>query len=437
MLEPVRKREESNAQGGVRVERLLSHCKKLLSERGQALSNSLAQEILELYAELDRRQQGGFFHGLLEGFSPDPKAALTAAERYAAEPSVELFAQLHDAVEPPRQELLRRLNRAPGGMASILKMREHVLHAVREHPELKAVDWDFRHLLSSWFNPGFLQVVRVDWRTPAYLLERIIAHEAVHEIKGWEDLRRRLEADRRCFAFFHPALPDQPLIFVEVALGEEMPGAVAPLLDVTAAHGDPARATVATLYSINNCQRGLRGVSLGNFLVKQVAELLSEELPRLRTVCTLSPIPGFAAWLVTHLRMPVGGRPPALSRALHVVARALATDLSRLVTDPSAAPAQLKPLRGALMALCASYLLRTNPEGEHARDQVARFHLNNGARLERINWGADLSKRGLQQSLGMMVNYLYEHGAIEANHDRFLQGRVMASRHVTSLSIED
>jgi len=436
MLEPVRKREGSNAQGGVRVERLLSQCTELLSERGQAVSNSLAREMLELYAELDRRQQVGFFLGLLEGFSPDPKAALTAADRYAAEPSIEMFAQLHEAVEPPRQELLRRLNRVPGGMAAILKMREHVLHAVREHPELKAVDWDFRHLLSSWFNPGFLQVVRVDWRTPAYLLERIIAHEAVHEIKGWDDLRRRLEADRRCFAFFHPALPDEPLIFVEVALVEEMPGAIAPLLDVTAAHGDPTRATVATLYSINNCQRGLRGVSLGNVLVKQVAELLSEEMPRLRTVCTLSPIPGFAAWLVSHLRTPVGKRPPSLSRALHVIARALATDLSRIATDPLVAHEQLKPLKAPLMALCASYLLRTDPEEERAQDQVARFHLNNGARLERINWGADLSKRGLQQSLGMMVNYLYEPRAIEVNHDRFMQGRVMASRHVTSLSIE-
>jgi len=436
MPEPVKKREGSNAQGGVKVERLLSQCQMLLTERGQAVSNSQAREMLELYAELDRRQQVGFFLGLLEGFSPDPKATLTAAERYAAEPSVELFAQLHEAVEPPRQELLRRLNRAPGGMSMILKMREHVLHAVREHPELRAVDWDFHHLLSSWFNPGFLEVVRVDWRTPAYLLERIIAHDAVHEIKGWDDLRRRLEADRRCFAFFHPALPDEPLIFVEVALVEEIPDRIAPLLEVTAAHGDPTRATVATLYSINNCQRGLRGVSLGNFLVKQVAELLSEELPRLRTVCTLSPVPGFATWLISHLRTPVGKRPPALGRALHAVARALATDLSRLATDPPVAQEQLRPLRGALMALCASYLLRTDPEGEQAQDQVARFHLNNGARLERVNWGADQSKRGLQQSLGMMVNYLYEPRAIEANHDRFIQGRVMASRHVTSLSIE-
>lgn len=423
-------------QGGVKVDRLLSHCTKLLTERGQAVGVSLALEMLELYGELDRRQQVGFFLALLDGFSPDPQAALAAAERYAAEPSIDRFAHLHDAVEPPRQELLRRLNRVPGGMAAILKMREHVLHAMREHPELAAVDWDFRHLLSSWFNPGFLQVVRINWRTPAYLLERIIAHEAVHEIKGWDDLRRRLEADRRCFAFFHPALPDQPLIFVEVALVEEMPDTIAPLLDVTAAHGDPARATVAALYSINNCQRGLRGVSLGNFLVKQVVELLSEELPKLRTACTLSPVPGFAAWLTAHLRTPVGERPPALSQALHVVARALATDLSRLAADPAPAQEQLRPLKGALLTLCATYLLRTGPEGEQAQDQVAKFHLNNGARLERINWGADLSRRGLQQSLGMMVNYLYEPRAIEANHDRFMQGRVMASRHVTSLALE-
>lgn len=424
------------ARGGVKVVRLLGYCAKLLTERGQAVSMSLARETLDFYMDLSRRQQIGFFLGLLDEFSPDPEAVLAAAKRYAEEPSAERLADLHKLAEPPRQELLRRLNRAPGGMAAILRMREQLLHATREHPKLTVVDWDFRHLLSSWFNPGFLQIVRVDWRTPAYLLERIIAHEAVHEIQGWDDLRRRLEHDRRCFAVFHPALPDEPLIFVEVALVDAMPTTIAPLLNAAAAHGDPERATVAALYSINNCQPGLRGVSLGNFLIKQVVELLSAEFPRLRQFCTLSPIPGFAAWLAARLREPEAERPAALAQTVEAVAQGLGTDPHKLImADPSAAAERLKPLRNPLMALCVTYLLSAGAEPEKTQDPVARFHLNNGARLERINWRADDSKRGLRESLGMMVNYVYEPRAIEANHERFLQGRVTASRQVTSLAL--
>ncbi len=436
MLGFMKARRAFRAEGGARVARLLHHCAKLLTGRGQAVSVSLARDIWTLYAALNRREQVAFFVGLLQEFSPDPKRILAAAERYAAEPSGETLEALNRLVESPRQELLRRLNRAPGGTAAILRLREHLMAAAREDPKLAMVDVDLRHLLTSWFNPGFLQVVRVDWRTPAYLLERIIAHEAVHEIRGWDDLRRRLERDRRCFAFFHPALPDEPLIFVEVALVDEMPSSIASLLDAPPARGDPGRARVAVLYSINNCQPGLRGVSLGNFLVKQVAELLAAELPRLRRICTLSPIPGFSAWLLTHLGTQVGARPQPLSEVLHVVARDLGRDLSRLAPDPSQARERLEPLKRPLLALCATYLLSPAPEGEAVQDPVARFHLNNGARLERINWAADLSRRGLQQSLGMMVNYLYDPRAIEANHDRYLQGRIVASRQVTSLALE-
>lgn len=436
MLGIMKGRTVSRTEGGVRVARLLNHCAKLLAERGQGVSLSLAREMWRLYAELNRREQVAFFLALLNEFSPDPKQILAAAERYAAEPSGETLEALNQLVESPRQELLRRLNRVPGGTAAILRLREHLQGALGEYPKLAMVDVDLRHLLSSWFNPGFLQVVRVDWRTPAYLLERIITHEAVHEIRGWDDLRRRLERDRRCFAFFHPALPDEPLIFVEVALLNEMPGTIASLLDAPLAQSDPERATVAVLYSINNCQPGLRGVSLGNFLLKQVAELLSAELPRLRRICTLSPIPNFSAWLVAHLRKKVGARPQPLSEFLHVVARELGRDLSRLAPDPSQARQRLEPLKGPLMTLCATYLLSPVPERDSTQDPVARFHLNNGARLERINWAADLSKRGLQQSLGLMANYLYEPREIEANHDRFLQGRIMASRQVTSLAPE-
>jgi malonyl-CoA decarboxylase len=422
------------ARGGVKVVRLLGYCAKLLTERGHAVSMSLGREMLDLYAELNRHQQIGFFLGLLDEFSPDPEAVLAAAKRYAEEPSAERLVDLHTLAEPPRQELLRRLNRAPGGIGAILRMREHLLHALPDYPELTVVDWDFRHLLSSWFNPGFLRVVRVDWRTPAYLLERIIAHEAVHEIQGWGELRRRLEHDRRCFAFFHPVLPDEPLIFVEVALVHEMPRSIAPLLSIGTEHGDPGRATVAALYSINTCQPGLRGVSLGNFLVKQVVDLLSTEFPKLRRFCTLSPIPGFATWLAARLREPETQRAVALARPLGTVAEEVGIDFPKLITDP-AAPERLERLRDPLLALCATYLLSGRVESEKGQDPVARFHLNNGARLERINWRADESKRGLRESLGMMVNYLYEPRNIEANHERFVHGRIAASSQVTSLAL--
>ncbi len=427
-------RSGGTVRGGVKVAQLLRHCAKLLSERGQAVSRALAREVLALYAELGRPQQAAFFRALLERFSPDPQQVLQAAERYAAEPTADRLAELHRLAEPARQELLRRLNRAPGGTAAILKMREHLQQALREEPALVAVDGDFRHLLASWFNPGFLQVVRVDWRTPAELLERIIAHEAVHAIQGWNDLRRRLEQDRRCFAFFHPALPEDPLIFVEVALLEAMPRAIGPLLDAQAARGDPKRARVAALYSLNSCQPGLRGVSLGTFLVKQVVDLLAAEFPRLRQFCTLSPIPGFTMWLAAQLRQAEAGQPPALARALAAVGGALGPDLLPAVADPAAAE-RLEPLQDPLLALCATYLLSPGQRGEAALDPVARFHLNNGARLEHINWKADSSRRGLRDSCGMMANYLYEPGAIEKNHERFAAGRICASRQITSLTL--
>jgi malonyl-CoA decarboxylase len=436
MLGASGRRAAALARGGIKVARLVEHCAKLLTERGQAGSISLARETLGLYADLDRHQQVAFFQVLLDEFSPDPKAVLEAAQRYGSFPSAERHAELHRLVEPPRQELLRRLNRAPGGTAAILRMRAQLVQALPERPALTPVDADFRHLLASWFNPGFLQVVRLDWRTPAYLLERIIAHEAVHEIRGWEDLRRRLEPDRRCFAFFHPVLPDEPLVFLEVALVDAMPDAIGPLLAAERPRADPQRASVAALYSINACQPGLRGVSLGNFLIKQVVEVLAAEFPRLRRFCTLSPIPGFATWLAARLGTPPPDGPAPLGRALAAVAQQLGAEPSRVAGDPASATARLAPLRNPLRALCATYLLGARTEIEEAQDPVARFHLNNGARLERINWMADPSKRGLKQSLGLMVNYLYEPGAIEANHDRFVHGRIMASRQVTSLAIE-
>jgi malonyl-CoA decarboxylase len=437
VFESVQKQATALARDGLAVRRLAASCRSVLSSRGEAAGVSLAKATLDMYRELDRREQQRFFAVLLAEFSPDPKQVLTAAQAYATEASAANLVRLSAVAEPPRQELLRRLNRAPGGTATILRMRERILELKRDHPELEAADADFRHLLSSWFNPGFLQIVRVDWHTPAYLLEQIIAHEAVHEIQGWNDLRRRLDADGRCYAFFHPALPDEPLIFVEVALMDRIADAVPPLLDAQSASKDPSRANTAVFYSISNCQPGLRGVPLGNFLIKKVVDVLSQELPRLKVFCTLSPVPGFAAWLGPLLEAREAERNEPLARALQAVARELDGNLASIGADAASAAVRLGPAKESLTRLCATYLLHGGDGSEPGQDPVARFHLNNGARLERINWLADTSRKGLRQSLGMMVNYLYAPSAIQTNHQKFVRGEIVASRRVRNLALGD
>jgi len=437
MFESVQKQATALARDGLAVRRLVASCRSVLSSRGEAAGVSLATATLDLYRELDRKEQRRFFAALLAEFSPDAKQVLAAAQAYATEASAANLAHLSAVAEPARQELLRRLNRAPGGTAAILRMRERILELKREHRELEAVDADFRHLLSSWFNPGFLQIVRVDWHTPAYLLEKIIVHEAVHEIQGWNDLRRRLDTDGRCYAFFHPALPDEPLIFVEVALMDRIAEAVPPLLDAQSTSKEPSRANTAVFYSISNCQPGLRGVPLGNFLIKRVVDVLSEELPRLKVFCTLSPIPGFAAWLGPLLEAPEAPGNAPLAQALKVVARdrELHADVAGIAGDAKRAAMRLAPLKEPLTRLCATYLLQCSDGSEPAQDPVARFHLNNGARMERINWLADPSRKGLRESLGMMVNYLYLPSAIQTNHQKFVRGEIVASRRVRALRL--
>jgi malonyl-CoA decarboxylase len=435
MFESAQRRVAALARDGLKVRRLVAGCHELLSGRGEAAGVALARVTLDQYLELDRKDQGRFFAALLRDFSPDPSDVLAAAQGYAAEPSASTLERVMLATEPPRQELFRRFNRAPGGTATILRMRERLLELARDKAELDAVDWDLRHLLASWFNPGFLDVVRVDWHTPAYVLEQIIAHEAVHEIRGWDDLRRRLASDRRCFAFMHPALRNAPLIFVEVALTNGMSDRIGPLLDVRAPAQDPARATTAVFYSISNCQPGLRGVSLGNFLIKSVVELLSREFPRVRTFCTLSPVPGFVDWLTARLRSPGVDDTEAMRAAMATVSAVLGDDLRAIAADPDTAPARLAPVEAPLLRLCATYLLSRGARGEVVGDPVARFHLHNGAQLERANWQADRSRKGLRDSLGMMVNYTYDPQSIEDNHDRFTEGKVVAARRVRALAM--
>ncbi|HRO61372.1 MAG TPA: malonyl-CoA decarboxylase family protein, partial [Burkholderiaceae bacterium] len=289
MFERFRKARQ-DARERADLDQLLDDCRQLLTARGESNSIAIATRALDNYRRLGAESRRGFFEVLARDYDPDPVKVLQLAQQYADTRSPDALIELSQISDPPRQALLRRLNLAPGGTGTLVAMRTALLDRLRHDDSLRAVDADFHHLLSSWFNPGFLQLVEVDWKSPAELLEKIIKHEAVHEIDGWPDLRRRLEPDRRCFAFFHPALPGEPLIFVEVALLAEMPAAIAPLLArKTESQLDPDKFRVAAFYSISNCQPGLRGVNLGNFLIKRVADRLASDLPKLRQFCTLSP----------------------------------------------------------------------------------------------------------------------------------------------------
>ncbi len=410
-------------KGARSIDRL---CEDLLSGRGEASGMALAQAVLEAWQRLDKPGRLAFFNLLKERFGPDPEALDKAIERYREAPDAAAIAALHLASEPRRQELLRRLNLAPEGTHVLVQMREALFEAIEVEPDLKAVDTDFRHLFGSWFNRGFLVLRRIDWRTPANVLEKIIRYEAVHEIQGWDDLRRRLEpADRRCFAFLHPQLVDKPLIFVEVALTTAIPHSIGELLEPERDVLPAQQATTAVFYSISNCQEGLRGISFGNFLIKQVAEDLKRELPGLDTFVTLSPVPGFARWLAGIAAEPGDFRLGNEERS----------ELARPAGETISLDELTKARRDKLLGqMAAQYLLRARTSSGRVIDPVARFHLGNGARLERINVGGNLSARGLRESHGVMVNYRYDLAEIETNHEAFAtRDTVVASSSVRKL----
>ncbi len=403
---------------------MVDACHRLISEKGQANLYALAAEVIDAWHGLKSHKKEAFFAALATEFAPNPAAVEAASKSYLNEPSPQALAALASVTEAPRQELFRRINRTKGGTATLLDMRVALMDCMKTREGLEAVDADFLHLLSSWFNPGFLHFEPVSWDSSAALLEKIIEHEAVHAIASWDHLRRRLEADRRCYAFFHPQLPGEPLIFVEVALTDHIPDAIAPLIAPQASDAElrVSKPTAAIFYSISNCQPGLRGVSLGNFLIKRVAQHLGQELPSLKTYCTLSPVPGFARWLS---KADAQAWPEAVSRAKAAVDRWL--EAHQPLTAAAVQTAE-PGIRESLRKLTAHYLVK----GSHASlaDPVARFHLDNGARLERINVGGDLSKNGLKQSLSVMVNYLYDLSDVETRHQDFVERRVSHSRDV-------
>ena len=401
---------------------LIELCEALLSGRGEASGTAMAREVLDRYRDLDEPGRLSFFAMLAKAYGPDREKLAQAIEAWRAQPNDEDASDLHFASEPRRQELIRRLNRAPGGTSALVAMRADLLSAMNGHKDLATLDRDVVHLLSSWFNRGFLVLRRIDWSTPANILEQIIRYEAVHEIRDWDDLRRRIDpADRRCYAFFHPALVDEPLIFVEVALTESIPSAIAPLLAEDRQPVPVDRARTAVFYSISNTQRGLGGISFGNFLIKQVVEELRRELPKLENFVTLSPVPGFMKWLKTADDVPVSDEERALLAHL---------DEPDWFNNSELAA----QLRAVVEPLAAHYFLRARTSKGRLINSVARFHLGNGARLERIDWLGDLSPKGLRESAGIMVNYLYRLEDIEKNHEAYAnQGEVIASSAVKKL----
>ncbi len=381
-------------------EGLLDLAGALLSMRGKASGPSLASAFFDLYEASDLPARQAFLAQLYAQYPRDAEAIDAAIAEWSVKRDVDAARQLNAATDSQCQKLIRLLNLAPGGTRRLIAMREDLLCAADKSAGLSALDANFEDLFSEWFNAGFLELRRIDWNSPASVLERIIQYEAVHSIEGWGDLRRRVEpADRRCYGFFHPQMADDPLIFVEVALMDQLPDAIADIIAEERSSTDPRAASHAIFYSISNCQEGLRGIPFGNFLIKQVVGLLREELPQLQTFATLSPVPGFAKWL--------------------------ADQVEKGVTAPTE----------VLRAMAARYLLTVRHASGDVLDPVARFHLGNGARLEAIHAHADRSTKGLAQSHGVMVNYLYDLSEIEANLFAMAElGTVAASKAVQALS---
>ncbi|WP_420391333.1 malonyl-CoA decarboxylase [Acuticoccus sp.] len=397
----------------------------LLSGLGEASSIERAAEFLRAYRDLDSAGRTFVFRTLAADYGPEPDRLSEAARDYVERPDARTATALREAAEPRRIEVFRRLNQVTGGTQALVAMRCELLERLANHPDLWTVDDDLRRMFEEWFNRGFLLLREIDWQTSAAILEKIIRYEAVHAIRGWDDLRLRIDVpDRRLFGFFHPRLGDEPLIFVEVALTADIPGAIGPILAHERRPIDPSQATTAVFYSISNCQEGLRGISFGAFLIKQVATDLAAELPNLKSFVTLSPVPGFARWLREEVARPTSA-----------VDEPTRTLLSGFDVGWLEDPARAKAAEAALMPLAAHYLIEAKDERGRPVDPVARFHLGNGARLEQVNFAADRSERGLGTAHGVMVNYRYVLADVEKNHEAFANdGKVAAASAVARLA---
>ncbi|MEJ2057999.1 MAG: malonyl-CoA decarboxylase, partial [Desulfofustis sp.] len=413
---------------------------------GEVSARARAAELGEAYRVLNANGRRRFLTLLAEEYDVDNEAveALISARREAEDAAVQrrLTRDLVNLLEPPRAKILRQFNGLQGGVKFLVDLRADLMRWAKDNQALKDLDEDVYRLLASWFDIGFLDLQRITWNSSAALLEKFIGYEAVHEIKSWKDLKNRLEDDRHCYAFFHPSMPDEPLIFVEVALVSGISTNIHELLDEMAPLTNLNKVDSAIFYSISNCQEGLAGVSFGNFLIKRVVADLISDLPGLKNFATLSPIPGFSAWLKRQAE-PEEPDDPEAEQQLKKQARQVlelseaAEDLAELLasTQKKGKKGEIaRKLQNLLMPLCATYLLQAK-RGSQAADRVAHFHLSNGAQVKQINWAANLSGKGIDQSYGMMVNYLYDLPSIEKQHEAYRSnGTVSASSTVRKLA---
>ncbi len=402
-------------------------CRDLLRLKDEATVLKLAAHVLRLYRHFDEDERLEFFRFLLENFRVDADALKAAIAQYQLDPSPANVQHLNRASQPPRRQVFELFNMVPGGTPLLVDMRSDLLRLRREHPDISAVDEDLTALFRAWFNRGFLTLEQINWDTPAAVLEKLIEYEAVHEIQGWDDLQRRVSSGRRCYAFFHPALPGEPIIFVQAALTSGLAGSIDQLIRDESTRADAgeseASADTAIFYSISNCQHGLTGIAFGDLLIKQVVDLISSELPHIKAFATLSPIPGFGGWLTK-------------AQAAGELSAAEATVVETVRNNPDQFPWQTDDgsTETVMSALCAHYLLHEK-RGDAPLDPVARFHLRNGARLERLNWAADSSAKGKQQSAGMLVNYVYDQKSVTRNHESYVyEGNVISSNAFAQLA---
>ena len=393
-----------------------------------------AAELGQVYLKADGEGRRRFLTVLAEDFGVNRdrvKAAVaTFSKAHGEAQTQKAEEELRRALVPSRRKLITKFNALEQGVKFLVDLRAELLPITKESPELAGLDRDLREILEHWFDFGFLDLRPITWQSPASLLEKLIAYEAVHEIRSWDDLRNRLDSDRRCYALFHPRMPDEPLAFVEVALVKGIAGSVQALLDEDAPLADSSLADTAIFYSISNTQKGLMGISFGEYLIKGAVQRLSSEHPKLKTFATLSPVPGFKAWvdgledaaLLEVMTEEEQGGVRALAGE-DKAAKALRTLLAR--SDWAEDETTRTALKALILRLAALYFEQRRGDGQPI-DPVGRFHLRNGARLERINWLGDRSSKGIRQAAGIMVNYRYDPDSIEANHEAYVKDGVIA-----------
>ncbi len=433
-------RHKDEAMSPRMLRRVLEELKGIIDPQiSEVEGGRRAKVLIEHYAGATVERRRDMWLLMSEMFIADPAKVKSAQAKFAAavgtpdEAAAEV--QYRRATVSPRRRLLQRFSVLPEGIRFLVDLRAEMQPYLKKDKRLQALDVEMEYMFSTWFDVGFLELRRISWDSPASLVEKLIKYEAVHDIRSWEDVKNRLDSDRRCYGFFHPRLPDEPLIFVEVALLGEVPGSIAPLLDETAAASDLTRATTAIFYSISNTQPGLRGVSFGDSLIKRVVETLRAEFPKLKTFVTLSPIPGFRAWLGRHAAAMLErmDRKACTELQRSLGGDALTAELFLAAADNARELEATTPL-GHMLQQCAAHYLGQELQDGKPVDPVARFHLGNGARVERLNWAGDSSAKGWKQSYGMMVNYLYDLKRLDKHRAQLAQGKIPVSGEVAKLA---